>query len=85
MRLLILLFPSTPPLKSRTGRDKKEATRFSFTFDKVFSPLAKQSVVFEEISHLVQVSVEDISVLTFPCLFVQYAEQSIVVYEHCQA
>uniref|UniRef100_A0A8C4N9V3 Kinesin family member C1 n=1 Tax=Eptatretus burgeri TaxID=7764 RepID=A0A8C4N9V3_EPTBU len=51
--------------ESRTGRDKKEATRFSFTFDKVFSPLAKQSVVFEEISHLVQSALDGYNVTIF--------------------
>uniref|UniRef100_UPI0035902787 carboxy-terminal kinesin 2-like n=1 Tax=Myxine glutinosa TaxID=7769 RepID=UPI0035902787 len=51
--------------ESRTGRDKKEATRFSFTFDQVFSPSAKQSAVFEEISHLVQSALDGYNVTIF--------------------
>uniref|UniRef100_UPI00358FCAFC carboxy-terminal kinesin 2-like n=1 Tax=Myxine glutinosa TaxID=7769 RepID=UPI00358FCAFC len=51
--------------ESRTGRDKKEATRFSFTFDQVFSPSAKQSTVFEEISHLVQSALDGYNVTIF--------------------
>nr|XP_014346898.1 PREDICTED: kinesin-like protein KIFC1 isoform X2 [Latimeria chalumnae] len=52
-------------LKSHIGREKRETVRHDFSFDHVFQPAASQGEVFEEISLLVQSSLDGYNVSIF--------------------
>ncbi|XP_069491314.1 kinesin-like protein KIFC1 isoform X2 [Ambystoma mexicanum] len=51
--------------ESHTGREKKEAHKYDFTFDRVFSPSSCQGEVFHEISLLVQSALDGYHVCIF--------------------
>nr|ADM53352.1 kinesin-like motor protein [Cynops orientalis] len=51
--------------ESRTGREKKEAHKYDFSFDRVFSPASCQGEVFHEISLLVQSALDGYHVCIF--------------------
>ncbi|XP_069097960.1 kinesin-like protein KIFC1 [Pleurodeles waltl] len=51
--------------ESHTGREKKEAHKYDFSFDRVFSPVSCQDEVFHEISLLVQSALDGYHVCIF--------------------